>query len=432
MKAAFLSHKHPTYLKALHWSKLITISGGAQVLVQGAGLLCGLLVVRLLPTQEYALYTIANTMLGTMTVLADGGIFNGVLALGGKVWQDEKQLGDVITTGLHMRRKFSFLSLIIAIPLLSYLLIHQGAGWLTTSLLLLSIIPAFISALSDTLLEVMPKLNQDINFLQRNQLLVSILRLFLSAITLFIFPVASLAIICSGVSRIYGNNKLRIKYNIILDKGNPRKDIQHEIEKTVKRVMPSALFYCFSSQITVWLISVFGNSESVAEIGALGRITTIFTVFNSIFAALIIPRYARLNEDKPLLIKNYFIILIISTMTLSISCLLTFLFSHHLLSILGEKYYGLDTELFIYVLTTCVGLLSGIHSSLASSRGWFINPLITISFETLIIILGVFIFDLSNLEGAIFYNLYLFCSYFLQYFVYFLHRIKTIPDTIQS
>lgn len=428
MKAAFLSHKHPTYLKALQWGKLITISGGAQVLVQGASLLCGLLVVRLLPTQEYALYTIANTMLGTMTILADGGIFNGVLALGGKVWQDEKQLGDVINTGLYMRRKFAIISLIVAIPLLSYLLIHQGAGWLTTLLILLSVIPAFISALSDTLLEVMPKLYQDINFLQKNQLLVSILRLLLSTITLFIFPAASLAILCSGIPRIYGNSKLKTKYNVILNKGLYRKDIQQEIEKTVKRILPSALFYCFSGQITIWLISILGNSESVAEIGALGRITSVFTIFNTLFAALIIPRYARLNQDKQLLIKNYFIILIISTITLSLCCLLTFLFSHQLLLVLGKKYYGLNNELFLYVLATCIGLLSNIHSALSSSRGWFINPWIIILSESFVIIIGIFIFNLSNLREVIFYNLYLFSFYLLQYFIYFFYCIKRIHN----
>ncbi len=327
-----------------------------------------------------------------------------------------------------MRRKFAIISLIVAIPLLSYLLIHQGAGWLTTLLILLSVIPAFISALSDTLLEVMPKLYQDINFLQKNQLLVSILRLLLSTITLFIFPAASLAILCSGIPRIYGNSKLKTKYNVILNKGLYRKDIQQEIEKTVKRILPSALFYCFSGQITIWLISILGNSESVAEIGALGRITSVFTIFNTLFAALIIPRYARLNQDKQLLIKNYFIILIISTITLSLCCLLTFLFSHQLLLVLGKKYYGLNNELFLYVLATCIGLLSNIHSALSSSRGWFINPWIIILSESFVIIIGIFIFNLSNLREVIFYNLYLFSFYLLQYFIYFFYCIKRIHN----
>ena len=64
--------------KINYWLKLITITGLAQVIVQAVGFISGILVIRLLPVQEYALYTLANTMLGTMTVLSDGGISTSV------------------------------------------------------------------------------------------------------------------------------------------------------------------------------------------------------------------------------------------------------------------------------------------------------------------------------------------------------------------
>ena len=73
------------YLYLLRWIKLIFVTGSAQIIVQATGLFCGILVIRLLPVNEYALYTLANTMLGTMTVLADSGISSGVMAQGGKV-----------------------------------------------------------------------------------------------------------------------------------------------------------------------------------------------------------------------------------------------------------------------------------------------------------------------------------------------------------
>lgn len=76
--------------RAGEWAKLIAITGSAQVMVQAIGFISGILVIRLLPTHEYALYTLANTMLGTMTLLADGGIATGVMSQGGKVWQDKQ------------------------------------------------------------------------------------------------------------------------------------------------------------------------------------------------------------------------------------------------------------------------------------------------------------------------------------------------------
>lgn len=53
--------------------KLFALTGGAQILVQAIGFISGIMVIRLLSPQQYAYYTLANTVLGTMVVLADGG-----------------------------------------------------------------------------------------------------------------------------------------------------------------------------------------------------------------------------------------------------------------------------------------------------------------------------------------------------------------------
>ena len=153
---------HPRYSKFYGWGKLISITGGAQIIVQALGLVCGIIVIRLLPTQEYALYTLANTMLGTITVLADGGISSGVMSQGGKIWQDKEKLGAVLTTGLDLRRKFAIGSLLIITPILIYLLLHHGARLITSILIVCSLIPAIFAALSDSLLEIAPKLHQEI------------------------------------------------------------------------------------------------------------------------------------------------------------------------------------------------------------------------------------------------------------------------------
>ena len=363
-----------------------------------------------------------------MTILADSGISRGVMALGGKTWQDKKQLGDVIATGLSMRKKFAFISLLVATPILAYLLINQNASVLTTTLIILSIIPAFFAALSDTILEITPKLHQDVKPLQKNQLQVSIIRLVLSCLTLFIFPFASLAIICSGIPRAYGNIRLKKIAGRFIEKGVYNKDVEEEITKTVKRIMPSAIFFCLTGQITVWLMSIAGNTTGIAEIGALGRITALFTLFNTVFGILIIPRYARLESSRGLLVKSYFGILIFTLITLGIICALTYLFSHQFLTILGSNYYGLETELFLYVLTTCVGLLSGLHNSLSASRGWFMRPAINISFELIALVSGIFIFDLSTLQGVILYNFYLYSAYLLQYIIYLIYCLNTKID----
>ena len=141
---------HLNISSILNWSKLISITASAQFIVQAVGFLSGILIIRLLPVQEYAYYTIANTMLGTMSILSDGGISIGVMSQGGKVWQDRTKMGIVLATGLSLRRKFTIVSLFVSIPILFYLLLNNGASLLTASLISLALAPAFLSTLTSS------------------------------------------------------------------------------------------------------------------------------------------------------------------------------------------------------------------------------------------------------------------------------------------
>ncbi|MEH6408659.1 MAG: polysaccharide biosynthesis protein, partial [Leeuwenhoekiella sp.] len=131
--------EHPQFSSLLQWGKLVSVTGLTEIIVQAVGFIAGIFIIRLLPVEEYALYTLSNTMLGTMTVLANGGIATGVLSQGGKIWKDKKQLGTVLATGLMLRRKFAIGSLIVSIPILGYLLYHHNASWLMIILITVSL-----------------------------------------------------------------------------------------------------------------------------------------------------------------------------------------------------------------------------------------------------------------------------------------------------
>ncbi|HEX8608429.1 MAG TPA: polysaccharide biosynthesis protein, partial [Pedobacter sp.] len=263
---------NPKYAKLFEWGKLVSLTGSAQILIQAVGMITGIVIIRMLTTQEYAYYTIANTMLGTMTILADGGVSIGVMNQGGKVWNDKQQLGAVMSTGLALRRVFGIYSLMISVPILAYLLWHQGAGPWTILLIVLTLIPAFFAAMSDSLLEIFPKLNQDIKSLQVNQVTVSILRLALSCISVFFLPFTFIAILAGGIPRLYGNYKLKAIAHKFAEEGQvPDEQRKKDMLKIVRATLPGAIYYCLSGQITIWLISIFGTASSIAQVGALGR-----------------------------------------------------------------------------------------------------------------------------------------------------------------
>lgn len=413
------------YGNMMKWTRLISVTGSSQVIVQLAGLACGILIIRLLPTSEYALYTLANTMLGTMTVLADGGISSGVMSQGGKVWQDKEKLGVILATGLALRRKFAIASLALIIPILGYLLWRNGAGWVSILLITIALVPAFLAALSDALLEIIPKLHQDIKPLQQNQMSVSIGRLVLSAVSIFIFPWTFIAILANGFPRLYGNIRLRkIAYRYVDANQVADPAVRGEMLKIVKHLLPTAIYYCFSGQITVWLISIWGSSMAVAQIGALGRLSVLLTLFTTLFGTLIVPRYARLQLNQSLLLKSFFKIQAGLIFVCAIIILGVWLFPVQLLWLLGSNYAGLNYELLLSIIASCVGLCAGSTFSLYVCRGWVISSFISIPINILAILAGVVLFNVTSLQGVLLLNIFTNMVQYIMNMIFITIKIK--------
>lgn len=408
---------------------MIFITGSAQVIVQATAMITGILVIRMLPPQEYAYYTLANTMLGTMSVLADGGISAGVMSEGGKVWQDKEKLGSVLATGLDLRRKFAIGSLMICVPILAYLLIYHGASLLMTVLIIAALIPAFYAAMSDTLLEIVPKLHQDIKPLQKNQINVNIGRLILTGFMVFLFPWTFVAILGAGIPRLIGNIKLRkiSTTNATIDHSS-NKETKKEILGKIKHLLPTSLYYCLSGQISIWLVSIFGTTYSIAQIGALAKLSVVLNLFGILINTLIIPRFARLPFQKKLLSEKFIqiqiclIILCITIIVFSVLC------STQLLWIIGENYSSLNYELVLCITGACMGLLAGSVFSLYISRGWIINPLFSIPVNILSILCASLLFDISSIQGILWLGIFTSLVQFLMNFIFIKYKFKKLDN----
>jgi len=413
--------------KALEWGKLITITGSAQLLVQVIGLVCGILIIRLLSPHEYALYTLANTMLGTMTVIADGGVSTGMMVQGGKVWQNREKLGVVLATGLDLRKKFALVSLLIVTPVLLILLRLHDASWIMSVLLIISIFPAFFSALSSSILEIAPKLRQDVSELQKNQLALNLGRLSFLGITLFALPWAFIAILSAGLPQFWYSNRLKkISYPYADWKLKPEKEVRKKTLGFVKKIVPSSIYYCISGQVSIWLISIFGSTDAVAQVGALGRLSMFLNLFNVVFLTLIIPRFARLKSNKKLLLHWFlllqFILLLVAACVIGMASL----FSSELLWILGSSYSGLD-EIVVLAVGSAIGsLILGAIYGISTSRGWIMHPGLSISVGIMSQIIIILFIDFSTIKGVYYFSIIhtiigILLSYFF-IFIVFLRR----------
>lgn len=407
--------------KIVYFSKLGGTVFVVQLVIQLLGMLVGFIIVRKLSVHEYALYTIANTLLSMMVIISDSGTNTSVYALGAKAWQDKLQLGKVLATGMYLRNRLALISLVITAPILVYLLLKQDATWWEITLISLALIPSFTSSLTTSFYEVIPKLHQDLGVLQKNQVIVAVSRLLLSGLGMILFPFTFIALFANGIPRIIGNFRLRkaISNRLVLTT-EIDSEVYNETVRIVKKSAPGAIYYAFSGQVTLWIMSFTGKTANIAEWGALGRYGVLLTLFSTVIGMVLMPRYARSQKDRKGLLIMSHQILLLSAVGGGAIILGIYLFSDFLLQLLGSSYIGLDDELVLISFNSLVTLFVGLCLNFRIRKGWIISPFLDVCLNFFPIVLCAFLMPLGSLWEILQYNLVIQLCYLVGHYVLFL------------
>src|ERR1700686_4047581 len=110
----------PTIRHAFQRARIVGNFALVQAIVQIIGFMSGILIVRTLEQRDYAYFTIANTMQGTINLLADIGISVGLVSIGGRIWQDRYRFGQLINTALDVRKKLGAIAIVAITPILFF------------------------------------------------------------------------------------------------------------------------------------------------------------------------------------------------------------------------------------------------------------------------------------------------------------------------
>ena len=352
------------------------MQAGTQLLVFASGVI----VVRYLSIEQYAYYTLANAALGIAGALADSGMTAAVVGQCGRVWQQPDRLGAVLATGLALRRKVSFACMAVLVPILWWLAQRQGNSFSQALLLCVSVTPVFLLTANGALLEVPLRLHQRLRQLQVMQLAAAVARLACIAFMSAVYPVAWLAVLSSLPPLWLLNRKLRERSSVLahFDAGYDN-EAHKKITAQVLRSLPGTIYFVFASQLTVLLISFFGTTEGVAQVGALGRIATVVSFLLLVFHMIATPRYARIPETETKKLLRFYLLLMGSLATACVLAVLcAWIAPRAVLFILGAKYGSLTSEVVIAVASGAISVLASAAAGMAAVRGTVVTPLISI------------------------------------------------------
>jgi len=396
----------PLIRRALHRARVVGNFALVQAIVQIIGFMSGILIVRTLEQRDYAYFTIANTMQGTINLLADIGISVGLVSIGGRIWQDRHRFGELINTALSLRKKLGALVVVAVTPIMYFMLVKNGASISYTALLIVVVLIGLGFQLSIGVLGVVPRLRADIGRIQVIDITAAVARLLGLAGLLFVFLNAGIAVAVASAVSFLQYAMLRNYAAGVIDLDAPENaEDRHSIVRLIKHLAANSVFYCFQGQITIFLISFFARrATSVAEVGALGRLAMIFSVLTNLLANVFVPAFARCqNKGK---MRWLYGAIIGGVVAFSLSIISgAWIFPDEFLFVLGSKYAHLHRELLLMVAGAVLSALTGTFWALNASKAWVSGAWLYIPLTLVTQIVLIPYTDFSSVAGVLIFNL---------------------------
>lgn len=387
--------------RLIRWSKLLARFLSLEVFVQALGFAAGIFLVRLLSKTEYAYFTVASAMQGTMNMLCDNGVGSGISGIGGAVWHDRFRFGQLINTAMRMRRKLAIAATLVVTPVLFALLLQKDCTVSHASLITAAVLLGLYFQITIGVLVHVPLLNLQWKRLQNMNIWSSALRLALLATAYLTVLDAATAVLATTVAVAAVHFYLHRWMPEMIDTHAPENaEDRKKIVSLIKTQAPNAIFFCFQSQITIWLISIFGDPTSLADVGALGRLTAIFSVVGSVMGNLVVPRFVRC-QDATKLWGKYGQIMGAYCGFGTLIILAAVVVPTPMLWVLGDKYARLEPKLLLLVTSSVLWAIQTMMWNINSSRAWMMPPWLSIPVNLITQIVLVLVLDVTQVDNIL-------------------------------
>lgn len=376
--------------------------------VQVLNLFIGFLLLRWLSVEQYAIYALVSGFQGTVGVIVEmglGGSLTGLIA--GRT--DKATVGGYIQSAKRYRN----LIFLTAVPLIAFafaaLFLRHGWGWgLAIVLFLALLVNTFF--LSWTNYYSMPFLiRHDMSGVYRLQILYSALRLVICWFLQIGGLISAAFVTCltaiTNTSMGWAYRKQAASFIQENEHTDPEKN--REVLNFIWPLVPSTFFFAFQGQIGILLISWFGKADSIAEIGALGRISQIFVMLGAFNTVVVAPYIAK--TPRHLLLRRYLFFLL--GFLLFSACLVYagFKLPSLFIWLIGANYVHLSSDLGYLLLASCLNLICGLMWSMHSARKWIFGwggwlyilltifvQLVCLKFLVLSTVTGILIFSIYS------------------------------------
>lgn len=388
----------PALQKAVSAGTFAGLEGLNQVLT----LAVGLVVVRNMPVTDYGYYTICIALIGLCNMLANSGLSSGFRKIGGEVHGDRGLLSSLFVSATRERR-FQSAFVIPACIVLVFVLLwrqeHNVSKALFLSLLVaVNAVPELWRAIS---MEVL-LLKSAWRRVQLQNLVGVSLRISLTLSLLSFGLNSALMLVVNAMALwVVGWLTCRAAAQRLSLPAAESPDQCREIRQIMNRVMPNAVFSGAHQQLGTFLLASKGSVAAVADLGALTRLTSIFTIGVSAVAQVLAPKFAKTHAPaamRRLYVGTLALVACIAVVVLAV----TALFPAELLWVLGPKYAHLQGPLFLAACLVMLQFTKAVTARMNQAKAWNVRTSKwNIPLTVIVIAVGFLVFDVGTLNGVL-------------------------------
>jgi O-antigen/teichoic acid export membrane protein len=360
------------YTRLLGWLRMLTAFVSLEIVAQACAVLASFLVLRNLDKDHYAWYSLAFNLQSTLANFTLLGIGTGMTSMAGQWIADREKIGALAASAFRYRSLLLVIVGPLVLPVFGYLLLKNGCPhWHTLALVTLAVCLLFVEV-NRQIFGSLVSIAGRYNYLQRAALLEAISRVAILGLLILLGCLSAWTTILVSVLVSGSVVRFLIKRSaqeFIGPHRTPDREIQRRLTKLNFNVLPSTITFVFQAQIGIAMISIFGKTASLADLGALTRVALLLTVPQAIVYKIIEPKLARVKEGAGLWRKFGLSVLCVAAMAAGCFTLM-FLFRHQFLWLLGKDYGYLEKELVFYSGVACTGMVTAMSWMLLDARGW--------------------------------------------------------------
>ena len=382
--------------------------GSVESLGVVLGGVAGLLIVNALPKEQYAQYTFLLTCMTLMLGITDMGLANCCLPV---VGQRAGEMPWVVAACHRVFQKRGWLLLLGFFVMVPYWLTTAlQHHWLTSAYWIASIFSVLVVLLtlpanySSTVLMILGHITplNRAGFFSLSVRLAFVCAVLLLPITAYSLSGVIAATAAAGaVSLLFYRRAFRV-LGVMPSRlsGEEAKRTDADIYRIAKPVILPAIFFQVQGSIMVFVVSLFGTTSTLAEVGALGRIAMVLVVIDRVAHILLFPMIARAS-DGPRLVS------MVARSHLAYGGLMTTIFlsaciwPEYWILLIGSKYESQQVVLWMVFLSALLMSCAQFAFVTLSSRGYTRRQTFVVPFVLSLQVLCLWVFGVADLRAVL-------------------------------